>query len=90
MRDFQFRLKRKTLSIRIPALESSFQAVGGTGQARIARLMLTAKLKQTGTSTLTQRNKMAALEDKAIWEDGEVILTAYVSAEVRYKCLNKQ
>ena len=33
---------------------------------------------------------MAALEDKAIWEDGEVILTAYVSAEVRYKCPNKQ
>ena len=31
MRGFRFRLKRKTLSIRIPALECSFQAVGGTG-----------------------------------------------------------
>ena len=31
MRGFQFRLKRKTLSIRIPALESSFKAVGWTG-----------------------------------------------------------
>ena len=46
-------------------------------------------VKWTGTSTLTQRNKMAALEDKAIWEDGEVILTAYFSAQVRYKCVNR-
>lgn len=30
---------------------------------------------ERGTKAITQRNNMAALEDKAIWEDGEVFFT---------------